>query len=252
MGDDLFSVAGVRALVTGASSGLGEHIAGVLAQRGAIVAAAARREDRLAELVAHHPGAITAIPMDVTDPQSVMTGVANAQAALGGLDLLVNCSGVAAGASALQLDEDDWDRVIDTNLSGAWRVSRAFGKALVAAGAPGAIVNIASILGLRVAGNTSAYAASKAGLIQLTRAMALELARHRIRVNALCPGYVETDLNRGFFASEAGARMKARIPTRLGQPADLDGPLLFLASGASAHVTGTALVVDGGHLLSTL
>jgi NAD(P)-dependent dehydrogenase (short-subunit alcohol dehydrogenase family) len=158
---------------------------------------------------------------------------------------------VTATVPLLDLREADWDRILDTNLKGAFLVGQAAARLMRGNG--GAIVNVASILGERVAGQLAPYAASKAGLLQLTRAMALEWARYGIRVNALCPGYIETDLNRDFFQSEAGQAMIRRIPQRrLGRPEDLDGALLLLASQAGAFMTGTAITIDGGHLVSSL
>ncbi len=244
---------GKIALVTGASSGLGRHFAGVLAGQGARVVLAARRPEALeaarADIVAAG-GAASTVALDVTDPASV-------EAVFAGLgeapDIVVNNAGISDNQPALEMDAAMWDRVVDTNLKGAFLVAQAGARALRAAGKGGSIVNIASILGHRVAGNVSAYAASKAGLVQLTKALALEWARHGIRVNALCPGYIETDLNRDFFASEAGKALIRRIPQRrLGQPAELDGALLLLASDAGSYITGTALVADGGHLVSSL
>src|SRR5262249_35648880 len=157
-------------------------------------------------------------------------------------------SGVTATRSALDLETGEWDKILDTNLKGAWLVARAAAKHLIEAKLPGSIINIASILGFRVAGHVAAYAASEAALVQLTRSLALEWARYKIRVNAIAPGYVETDLNRDFFASDLGKALIARIPQRrLGQIEDLDGPLMLLASDASAYMTGSAIVVDGGH-----
>jgi NAD(P)-dependent dehydrogenase (short-subunit alcohol dehydrogenase family) len=167
--------------------------------------------------------------------------------------VIVNNAGVTATGPALQQSEQDWDTVIDTNLKGGWLVAQEGARRLVAAHIPGSIINIASILGERVAGGVAAYAISKAGLIQATKALALELARYEIRVNAILPGYIVTDLNREFLESEAGERLRARIPTRrFGQVEHLDGPLLLLASAASAHMTGAVLAVDGGHLVSSL
>lgn len=253
---DLFDLRDKVALVTGASGGLGRHFAGVLAQAGAAVVLAARRAEALAAAVAdlNRTGATTmAVTMDVTDATSVEAGFAAAEQALGGVDILVNNSGVAATASVLDLAETEWDRVLDTNLKGAWLTARAFARQARAARRGGTVINIASILGLRVAGHVSAYAASKAGLLQLTQAMALELARFDIRVNAIAPGYIATEINAGFFETEAGRAMVARIPQRrLGQPSDLDGPLLLLASDASRYMTGATIAVDGGHLVSSL
>ena len=151
------------------------------------------------------------------------------------------------------MTEEDWDRVVDTDLKGVFFVAQEAARRMQAQGTGGAIVNIASILGLRVAGHLAPYAAVKAGVVQLTKAMALELARHGIRVNALCPGYMETDLNRAFFASEAGQALIRRIPQRrLGRPEELDGALLLLCSDAGSYITGATLAVDGGHLVSSL
>ena len=252
----LIDLSGKAALVTGASSGLGRHFALALALAGAKVAVAARRVDALEDVcdeIMEAGGEAVAVPLDVTDPASVSTAVEDAVVGLGGIDILVNNAGVTDARPLLDTDGDAWDRVLDTNLKGAFLVARAAADAMRERGQGGAIVNIASILGLRVAGQVAAYAASKAGLVHLTKAMALELARHRIRVNALCPGYVETDLNRDFFASDAGQALVRRIPQRrLGRPEDLDGPLLLLCSDAGAYMTGAVLAVDGGHLVSSL
>ena len=251
-----FRLDGRIALVTGASSGLGRHFAATLAHAGATVALAARRADRLAAGVADIEaagGRALAVEMDVTDEASVRAGFAAIEAKLGPADLIVNNAGVAVSRPLLEQTEDDWDSVVDTNLKGAWLVAQEGARRLVAARQAGAIVNIASITGERVAGGVAPYCASKAGLIHLTRAMALELARHGIRVNAIAPGYVETELNHDFLASDAGQRLMARIPQRrFGRAADLDGALLLLAGDAGAYITGSVIAVDGGHLVSTL
>ena len=251
---DRFDLTGKVALVTGASGGLGLHFAHTLAEAGAKVALAARRMEQLEANVAAIGGdASIAVAMDVTDPDSVDRGMAEVAERLGPAGIIVNNSGVTATRSALDLAADEWDRIMDTNLKGAWLVARAAARRLIEARLPGSIINIASILGFRVAGHVAPYAASKAGLVQLTQALALEWARHRIRVNAIAPGYIETDLNRDFFASNPGKALIARIPQRrLGQIGDLDGALLLLASDASAYMTGSSIVVDGGHLQSSL
>jgi NAD(P)-dependent dehydrogenase (short-subunit alcohol dehydrogenase family) len=250
------ALGGRKALVTGASTGLGAHFARVLAQAGAQVTLAARRLDALeavAGAIRAAGGQAHAVALDVTRAGSVADAVEAAARAMAGLDIVVNNAGIAQGAGVLDISEAQWDAVLDTNLKGAFLVAQAAGRRMRDAGTGGAIVNIASILGERVTGGVAAYAASKAGLIQLTKAMALELARHRIRVNALCPGYVETDINRDFFASPAGEAMLKRIPQRrLGAPEDLTGPLILLCSDAGAHITGAVLPVDGGHLVSSL
>lgn len=243
------------ALVTGASSGLGRHFAHVLAQAGANVVVGARRTGALEELcgmITDTGGQARALPLDVTDRASVEKALSDI-AADGGIDILINNAGVTAAKPVLDLSEDEWDHVVDTNLKGSFLVAQAAARLMKAQGRGGAIVNIASILGLRVAGSVSAYTASKAGVVQLTKAMALELARYEIRVNALCPGYIETELNQDFFQSEAGQSLIRRIPQRrLGKLDDLDGALLLLCSEAGSYITGSTLAVDGGHLVSTL
>ncbi len=250
------SLAGKVALVTGASSGLGRHFAGVLAQAGATVVLAARRVDRLDDRVAEiraTGAAAHAVALDVTDPASVVAAFDAIAATAGMPDILVNNAGIAETKAALDITPAEWSRVIDTNLTGCFTVAAEAARRMKQGGGGGSIVNIASILGLRVGGMVAPYCASKAGLIQLTKALALEWARDGIRVNALAPGYVETDLNRAFFASDAGQKMLKRIPQRrLGQVSDLDGPLLLLCSDASAYMTGTVIAVDGGHLVSSL
>lgn len=252
-----FDLTGRRALITGASSGLGRHFAATLAAAGAAVAVAARRADALATLVAELRAAgatAVAVPMDVTDRASVCAALDAAAAQLGGpTDVLVNNAGTTDTRRALDYDDADWDRIVDTNLKGCWTVAQETTRRLVAAGAGGSLINVTSILGVRVAGGVSPYCASKAGLAQLTRALALEFARHGVRVNSLAPGYVATDINRDFLASPPGEALRARIPTRrFGTLADLDGALLLLASDAGAYLTGSEIVVDGGHLCSSL
>ncbi|WP_324751392.1 SDR family oxidoreductase [Sphingomonas sp. LY54] len=243
------SLEGKRALVTGASSGLGAHFARVLAEAGAEVVLAARNVARLEALAATIGPAASQVALDVRDPASVADAIAQA----GPIDVLVNNAGVTTTAPALDQSEDDWASVVGTNLEGGYRVAVAAARAMREGGRGGSIVNIASILGLRQGGQVTPYAVSKAGVIQMTKQLALELARYDIRVNAIAPGYIETDLNRDFFASPAGEALVKRIPQRrLGQLADLDAPLLLLASSASAFMTGSVIVVDGGHMVSSL
>ncbi|WP_420392494.1 SDR family NAD(P)-dependent oxidoreductase [Acuticoccus sp.] len=250
------SLTGKVALVTGASGGLGEHFAGTLATAGASVVLAARRVDRLEALrerLTSAGGRAVAVAMDVTDSASVAHGIDEAAREVGTIDVVVNNAGMSKAALTTDMSDADWRAVIDTNLTGCFTVARETARRMQAAGTGGSIVNVASILGFRVAKMLTAYAAAKAGLIQATKAMALELARDGIRVNALAPGYVETDINRDFFATEAGAALVKRVPQRrLGRMEDLDGPLLLLASDAAAYMTGSVVVVDGGHLCSTL
>lgn len=252
----LFDVSGRAVLVTGASSGLGRHFAITLARAGASVVLGARRLERLQALVQQietEGGQALAVQMDVTSHDSVRHAFELAGARLGPIGIVVNNAGITHSAPALEVSQHDWQAVVDTNLKGAWLVAQEAARALVAAAVGGSIINIVSVLAFRVAGHTAAYAASKAGLVQLTRTLALEWARYQIRVNAIAPGYIATDLNREFLASTAGQAMVKRIPQRrAGTPDDLDGALLLLASDASRYMTGSVIVVDGGHLQSTL
>ncbi len=246
-------IRGKSALVTGASAGLGLFFAKSLARHGAAVTLGARRTDNLAAAcaeIAAEGGEAVPVRLDVTDRHSV-------EAALGtrpeGFDIVVNNAGISLPSPAIDMAEADWDRQIETNLKGVFLVAQAAARRMKEHGRGGSIVNIASILGLRVAGAVAAYAASKAAVIQLTRSLALEWARYDTRVNALCPGYIETDINRDFFATEPGRQLVQRIPQRrLGRAEELEAPLLLLCSQASSYVTGAVLAVDGGHLVSTL
>ena len=251
-----FDLSGRTALVTGASSGLGRHFARILAGHGATVALAARRIERLEALageIRDAGGTACPVRMDVTDADSVAAGLDAVRDALGVPDILVNNSGIARPATTLDVTEDDWAGVVGTNLEGAWRVAQGTARRMVDAERPGTIINVLSILAFGVARGLGSYAASKAGLLQLTRTMAMELARHRVRVNAIAPGYVLTEMNREFFASDAGRAMIEHIPQRrIGDPSELDGALLLLASDASTYMTGSTIVIDGGHLASSL
>jgi NAD(P)-dependent dehydrogenase (short-subunit alcohol dehydrogenase family) len=247
-----YDLQGKTALVTGASTGLGAHFARVLARAGARVVLAARREHALAEIVhviATDGGTASLIQLDVTNAFSVSA----LQSAVSEVDIVVNSAGVVRSGAALDVSEDDWDVVVDTNLKGIFLVAQVAGRVMRARRRGGSIINIASILGLRQASDVLGYAVSKAGVIQMTKTLALELARFDIRVNALAPGYFDTDLNREFLASEPGKALTRRIPQRrVGKLEDLDGPLLLLASDASRYMTGSVLTIDGGHLVSSL
>ena len=253
------TLAGRTALVTGAFSGLGKHFAEVLAARGAKVALAGRRID-LGRNVAAEIGAASARPddvrayaLDVTDRASIATAIAAIGEELGTPAIVVNNAGTVLRAPSVDVGEEDWQGVVDVNLSGVFRVAQASARAMLAAGTGGSIINIASIAGLRVRSQIAAYAATKAAVVQLTKALALEWAEHGIRVNAIAPGYFETDITRDLLRSPVGQAIVARIPQqRVGQLAELDGPLLLLASEASSYMTGAVIAVDGGHLVSTL
>lgn len=244
-----FSLVGKRVLVTGASAGLGRYFAEVLAKAGAGLLLVARRADAL-DAAANTLGRdVDTFALDITDPASLSAFEAYAHT----VDVLVNNAGVVREAPALDVAEDDWDVVMDTNLKGLFRLTQLVAGAMRKRGAEGNIINVASILGLRQAGGVLPYSVSKAGVIQMTKLLALELARYNIRVNALAPGYIGTDLNRDFWDTDAGRALVQRVPQRrLGKLGDLDGPLLLLASDASRYMTGSVLTVDGGHLVSSL
>jgi NAD(P)-dependent dehydrogenase (short-subunit alcohol dehydrogenase family) len=249
-----FSLEGRTALVTGASSGLGQHFARVLARAGAGVVLAARRVDRLRELEAEiraAGGSAWAVPLDVTDRASVTGAFDAGEAAAGPVSILVNNAGVGAEAFFARMSEQEWRDTLAVNLDGVFRAGQEAARRMAARGQGGSIVNIASILGFGVIKSLSAYAASKAAVVSLTKSMALELARDKVRVNAIAPGYFATEINAGFFETDAGKRLLSKTPMgRLGKLAELDGPLLLLASDAGAFMTGSTITVDGGHLLT--
>ena len=251
----LFDLSGTVALVTGASSGLGWRFAEVLAAHGASVMLAARRVERLEELkrsIVERGGRAETVALDVAERDRIAEAFDDAEDAFGTVTLLVNNAGVSGGKRALDMTDEDWRSVLRINLDGVWFVAQEAARRMVAAGEPGTIVNIASLLGFRVAPTLSAYAVAKAGVVQLTAALAVELARHSIRVNAIAPGYILTEINREFFSSPKGEALIRTIPQRrIGQPGDLDGTLLLLASPrAAGFMTGSTVVVDGGQMHS--
>lgn len=253
--NQLFRLDGKTVLITGASSGIGKHCATFLAQSGARLAIASRRINKLQSIVGEITqlgGQARAFELDVTNQKSVMKCF-DELAHWSLPTIVINNAGISVNRKLLDQTEEDWDRVIDTNLKGCWLVATEAARRLAAANIPGNFINIASILGERVIGGVAPYVISKAGVVQLTKVMALELARYQIRVNALLPGYVITDLNRDFLLSEAGQKILERIPSRrFNNLEDLNGPLLLLASDASKAMTGATIAVDGGHLVSGL
>ena len=251
---DLFDLTGEVALVTGASSGLGERFAQVLAANGAKVVLAARRVDRLEALVEKiraDGGQAVAVELDVADQTAIAPAFDAAEAVFGTVTILVNNAGIDGSSPPLDMTPEQWRKVMAVNVDGVWFCAQEAARRLVAAGKPGAIINIASVLSFRAARTLSAYATSKGAVRQMTHNLALELARYNIRVNAIAPGYILTEINCDLFASPAGEKMIKRIPQRrIADPSELDGTLLLLASSrASGYMTGSTVVVDGGHML---
>ena len=254
---DTFNLENKVIAITGASSGFGHHFAGVLAANGAKVILGARRREKLNTAVKEIKaagGSATAATLDVTDKASIESFLDVAYTEFGRLDCVINNAGVEAGAKTYHTtDEEDWDFVLDTNLKAAWRVAQSVANQAITRQRPCSIINIASILGLRVTFGESTYSTSKAGLIQLTKAMAMELARKGVRVNAICPGYFETEMNSDYLNSEAGKKFMGATPSgRHGQLEELSAPLLLLASDAGSYINGVALPVDGGHIASPI
>ncbi len=250
-----FRLDGKNALVTGASSGLGRQFALTLARAGAKVAIAARRADRLQELaeeIAAFDGRAIPVSMDVTDIKSIHDGVEAAETELGPVTILINNSGVSVPKPALEVTEEDYDFMVDTNTKGAFFVAQEAARRMIRHGEGGRIVNIASVMGMKVVGQLSVYCLSKAAMIHMTRAMALEWGRHNINVNAICPGYVETEMNADYWHTEAGQRFMKTFPRkRVGDPADLDGALMLLVADESHFINGAILPVDDGYLATS-
>jgi 3-oxoacyl-[acyl-carrier protein] reductase len=251
---ELFDLSGHVALVTGASSGLGMRFAEVLAENGAAVVLVARRTDRLAATKARIEaagGQAIAIGADVLDRAAMAQAFVEAEKMFGTVTLLVNNAGVAHSGRALELPAEEWRRILSTDLDAVFFWAQEAARRMIAAGRQGAIVNIASVLGFGVSKGTAAYATAKAGVVQLTKALALELAYKGVRVNAIAPGWFVTEINRDFLLSEKGAAMTREIPVgRFGEDGDLDGVLLLLASNAGRYITGATYVVDGGQMVA--
>jgi NAD(P)-dependent dehydrogenase (short-subunit alcohol dehydrogenase family) len=266
---ELFSVADKHIVVTGASSGFGHHFAGVLAIHGAKVSLGARRQDKLQARVSDleaQGGAAMGAALDVRDPNSMQSFLTAAEAAFGPIDVLINNAGVESGPKTyMMIDEDDWDAVIDTNLKSAWLMSKLYTERVIAYQSSGAqssqssgktngnIINLSSITDTRTIKGQFPYAVSKGGLTRMTEVLALEAPRYGIRVNALAPGYILTDVSRVLLESERSPEFMQGIPLRrYGEFEDLDGPLLLLASDASRYMNGSVVVVDGGHICASL
>jgi 3-oxoacyl-[acyl-carrier protein] reductase len=251
---ELFDLTGRVALVTGASSGLGARFAEVLAANGAAVGLVARRQDRLTEVAARIKaagGRTVAVAADVTDRAAMSRAFDAVEAEFGAVTILVNNAGVAHAGRAVELAEAEWRRVLDTNLDAVFFWAQEAAKRMLAAGKPGAIVNIASVLGFGVAKGVVGYTTAKAGVVQLTKALGLELAFKGIRVNAIAPGWFVTEINRDYLSTEAGQKLKRDIPVgRFGEDGDLDGTLLLLTSDAGRFIAGTTIVVDGGQMVA--
>jgi NAD(P)-dependent dehydrogenase (short-subunit alcohol dehydrogenase family) len=253
-GTNIFDLHGKVAMVTGASSGLGLRFAQCLAENGAAVALVARRADQLAALAAKIEsvgGKAVAVEADVRDRAAMLKAFEAAERAFGTVTILVNNAGVAHSGRAVEMSEEEWRRILSTNLDAVFYWAQEAARRMLAAGKAGSIVNIASVLGLGVAKGVVAYATAKAGVIQLTKSLALELAFKGVRVNAIAPGWIVTELNRDYLGGEAGAKLKREIPIgRFGEERDLDGPLLLLASDAGRFVTGATIVADGGQVVA--
>jgi NAD(P)-dependent dehydrogenase (short-subunit alcohol dehydrogenase family) len=250
----LFDVSNEVILVTGASQGLGRQFARVLSGHGAAVVLAARQTAKLNSLeqeIVGQGGRAVAVQMDVTDTVSIGKAMDQAEAALGPVSVLINNAGIAIEKLSVDQTEADWDSVINANLKGAYFAATEMARRMIARKQQGNIVNIASVLGIGIMKFLAPYSVSKAGIIQATKVMALELAANRIRVNALAPGYIDTEMNHDFWSTPSGEKLAKRIPQRrVGAESDLDGAIMLLASSASRYMTGSVVTVDGGFLLS--
>jgi NAD(P)-dependent dehydrogenase (short-subunit alcohol dehydrogenase family) len=249
----LFSVRDRHVLVTGASSGLGNHFAMLFADEGARVTVLARRADRLKGLVSeikHRGGDAVALTCDVNDDDALRKAFDDAEKAHGPVQVLVNNAGITRPGPAVDIKRADWDAVMDTNLNAVWVSSQEMARRMIAQGTKGSIINIASIGGIRTFSMVTPYVVSKAGVIAMTRNLAIELAQKGVRVNAIAPGLFDTELGIEYRSNNPGRResMMSRIPmARLGEYRELDGAVLLLASDASTYMTGEVIVVDGGY-----
>lgn len=251
---ELFDVRQEVILVTGASQGLGRQFARVLASHGAAVVLAARQTAKLESLaddIRGKGGRAVAVQMDVTKLASIGPAIDAAESSLGPVSVLINNAGIAVEKPAVDQTEADWEAVMSANLKGAYFTATEVARRMIARQQAGNIVNVASVLGFGVMKLLSPYTISKAGLVQATRSMALEWAGHGIRVNALAPGYIDTEMNHDVWSTPAGEKLTRRIPQRrIGAETDLDGAIMLLASTASRYMTGSVITVDGGFLLN--
>ena len=248
-----FDLSGKVALITGASSGLGKHFAKTLSSNGAITILAARRVEEMEKLQSELENDSFIINLDVTSKESVNSLKDEIENTIGRLDIVINNAGISDPVRFKDISEDSWLSILETNLNGAFRIAKMATDIMLKNKDGGNIINIASILAERVGLNLDSYASAKAALVQLTKSMALELARSNIRVNALAPGYILTEINQDFFDTEEGKEYISKIPMkRLGLESELDGALLLLASDASSFMTGSVITVDGGHVINPL
>ena len=251
-------LSGRVAFITGASGGLGAQFARTLASAGAAVVLASRRTDKLKELRAQidgEGGDAHVIELDVTDHDSIKSAVAHAETEVGSIDILVNNSGVSTTQRLQDVTQDDFDYVFETNVKGAFFVAQEVGKRMLAraqGSAPGSytggrIINVASMGGLKVLSKIGVYCMSKAALIQMTKAMALEWGKFGINVNAVCPGYIDTEINHQHWQTEQGHKLIQMLPRkRVGQPQDLDALMVMLCSDQSHFLNGAVISADDG------
>ena len=251
---EMFSLKGRVALVTGASSGLGAQFARALADNGAAVALVARRAERLKALkdeIDGKGGKAVAIEADVTDRAAMTRAFDATDVAFGTVTILVNNAGIAQSSRrAIEVTAEEWRKVLSVDLDAVFYNAQEAARRMLAAKQPGAIINIASVLGLGVSKGVAAYAVAKAAVVQVTKALAVELAFKGVRVNAIAPGWFVTEINDKYLTGEAGDALKRQIPTgRFGKDGDLDGALLLLASDAGSYITGATIVADGGQVV---